>query len=280
MLSKGGLDSGIEVMDNAAPTGTLLRFSFQHAKLRQHELLAMKLTIVSPTLNESENVPRLVRELEQALTGIDYEIIIVDDDSPDGTWEVAQEVGRQNSRVQVIRRNGRRSLGWSVIDGFTAARGDVLACMDADLQHDPAILPRMLEQLDRGCDLVVGSRYAPGGTVGQWGRIRRFESSLATKLAQWLLGIQIYDPMSGYFLLRRADFLAVRESLNGQGFKILLEIAANLPNAHICEIPYTFRNRLAGKTKLSRRVVLAFVSQLWRLAHLKAMQAETQSPAL
>jgi dolichol-phosphate mannosyltransferase len=239
----------------------------------------MKLTVVSPTLNESENVPRLIRELERVLSGLDYEIIIVDDDSPDRTWEVAQEIARQDSRVEVIRRQGSRSLGWSVIDGFTAAQGDVLACMDADLQHDPAILPRMLEELNRGCDLVVGSRYAPGGGIGQWGHVRRFESWLATKLAQWVIGIQIYDPMSGYFLLRRADFLHVRESLNGQGFKILLEIAANLTSARICEIPYTFRNRLAGKTKLSRRVVFAYISQLWRLGHVKAAQAQTQSQA-
>lgn len=239
----------------------------------------MKLTVVSPTLNESENVPRVIGELEKVLAGHDYEIIIVDDDSPDRTWEVAQEIARQNSRVRVVLRKASRSLGWSVIEGFTAAQGDVLACIDADLQHDPAILPRMLEQLGRGCDVVVGSRYAAGGGVDRWGRLRRLESWLATRLAQWIIGIQIHDPMSGYFLLRRDDFLRVRESLNGQGFKILLEILANLPKARICEIPYTFRNRLAGKTKLSRRVVFAFFSQLSRLAHRKGAQAQTQSQA-
>jgi dolichol-phosphate mannosyltransferase len=239
--------------------------------------LKMKITVVSPTLNEAENVPRLIREIGSVLAGFDYEIIIVDDDSPDRTWEVAQEFARQDSRIRVLRRQGSRSLGWSVIDGFTAAHGDVIVCIDADLQHDPAILPQMLEQLSRGSDLVVGSRYASGGGVGQWGRIRRFESWLATKLAQWLVDIQVHDPMSGYFLLRRADFLAVRKSLNGQGFKILLEMAVHLPNARICEVPYTFRNRLAGQTKLSRRVVFAFISQLWRLAHVKAVQAQTQS---
>ena len=230
----------------------------------------MKLTVVSPTLNEAENIPRLIRELEQVLTRLDYEIIVVDDDSPDHTWQVVQDMGRQDPRVKVVRRQGRRSLGWSVIDGFTAAQGEVLACIDADLQHDPAILPRMLEQLERNCDLVVGSRYAPGGGVGKWGVIRRLQSWVATKLAHWVLGLQIHDPMSGYFLLRRADFLRVRELLNGQGFKILLEIAANLPAARICEIPYTFRNRVAGETKLSRRVVFAYLSQLWRLARVRA----------
>lgn len=239
----------------------------------------MKLTVVSPTLNESENVPRLVRELDQVLVGVDYEIIIVDDDSPDRTWELAQEIAQRNPRVRVIRRQGERSLGWSVIEGFAAAEGDVLACIDADLQHDPSILPRMLEKLGGGCALVVGSRYSPGGGLGQWGRLRRFESWLATKLAQWVIGIQIHDPMSGYFLLRRADFMRVHDSLNGRGFKILLEIAANLPNARIREIPYTFRNRLAGRTKLSRRVMLAYISQLWRLAHVRTVQARPESQA-
>jgi dolichol-phosphate mannosyltransferase len=240
----------------------------------------MKLTVVSPTLNESENVPRLVQELEQVLTGFDYEIIIVDDDSPDRTWEVAQELARQDSRIRVIRRQTSRSLGWSVIDAFSAAQGDLLACIDSDLQHDPAILPQMLEQLLCGaCDLVVGSRYAPGGGVGHWGRIRRFESWLATKLARWVVGIQIYDPMSGYFVLRRADFLRVRDSLNGQGFKILLEIAAHLPHARIGEIPYTFRSRLAGETKLSRRVVYAYISQLLRLAHVKTAPRSKTFPS-
>lgn len=228
----------------------------------------MKITVVSPTLNESENLPRLIRELEDVLAGIEFEIIIVDDDSPDRTWEVAEEIARQDSRVQVIRRQGPRSLGWSVINGFMAARGDIVACIDADLQHDPRILPRMVEELGRG-DLVVGSRYVPGGSVAEWRWTRRLESWLATKLAQWVIGIPISDPMSGYFLLRRNDFLHVHDRLNGQGFKILLEIAANMPGAQICEIPYTFRNRVAGKTKLSRRVAFAYISQLWRLSRAK-----------
>lgn len=229
----------------------------------------MKISVVCPTLNESENVPRLIQELGAVLEGIDYEIVIVDDDSPDRTWAVAEELARQNARIRVLRRQGARSLGWSVIEGFTMAKGDVLACMDADLQHDPAILPRMLQELTKRSDLVVGSRYASGGSVAGWRWPRRFESWLATKLAQWIVGIRICDPMSGYFLVRRADFLRVRNSLNGQGFKILLEIAAHMRCSHICEVPYTFRNRMAGKTKLSQRVVFAYMSQLWRLSSWK-----------
>jgi len=229
----------------------------------------MNISVVCPTLNESENVPRLIAELKEVLQGMDYEIIIVDDDSPDRTWAVAEDLAKQNSRIRAVRRKGPRSLGWSVIEGFTIARGEVVACMDADLQHDPAILPSMLEALSDGSDLVVGSRYVRGGSVGEWRWARRSESWLATKLAQWVVGIRICDPMSGYFLIRRTDFLRVRERLNGQGFKILLEIAANMECPQVHEIPYRFRNRIAGETKLSRRVMFAYISQLCRLSRLK-----------
>ncbi len=229
----------------------------------------MKITVVCPTLNESENVPELIRELENVLAGIDYEIIIADDDSPDGTWAVAEQLGKSDPRIHVVRRQGPRSLGWSVIDAFTVARGDVLACMDADLQHDPAILPRMLQQLENGADLVVGSRYVAGGSSGQWRLQRKLESWLATRMAGWFTGVKIRDPMSGYFILRRADFLRVREQLDGRGFKILLEIASNMPQVRIVEVPFAFRKRRAGRSKLSRKVVLAYLAQLWRLHRRK-----------
>jgi len=126
----------------------------------------MKLTVISPTLNEAENVPRLVEQLEQALGDIDYEILIVDDDSPDQTWSIAQKISLTNPRVRVLRRTRNRGLGMAVIDGFSTAEGDALACIDAYLQHDPSILPRMLKDLLSGTDVVVGSRYIEGGSAG------------------------------------------------------------------------------------------------------------------
>src|SRR3984893_5577731 len=115
----------------------------------------MKLTVISPTLNEAENIPHLVEQLEHALGDIDYEILIVDDDSPDKTWSIAQKISLTNPRVRVLRRTQNQGLGMAVIDGFSSAGGDVLACIDADLQHDPSILPRMLEELLGGADVVV-----------------------------------------------------------------------------------------------------------------------------
>jgi dolichol-phosphate mannosyltransferase len=206
-----------------------------------------------------------VEELERALGDINYEILIVDDNSADGTWSVAQRISLTNPRVRSLRRMQNPGLGAAVIDGFSAAEGDVLACIDADLQHDPSILARMLEELQHGADIVVGSRHIDGGSTGEWGPLRRVQSWIANKLTQLLLGVQIKDPMSGYFLVRRKDFNAIREQLNGRGFKILLEILWNLNAAKIEEVPYTFRTRTQGKSKLSSRIILQFFHQLWRL---------------
>ena len=225
----------------------------------------MKLSVISPTLNEAENVPLLVGELERALREIDYEILIVDDNSADGTWSVAQKIAATNPRVRAIRRTQNPGLGSSVIDGFSDATGDVLACIDADLQHDPSILPNMLQELQNGADVVVGSRHVDGGSTGEWDRFRRFQSWIATRTAQLLLGIRLKDPMSGYFLLSRKDFREVKDDLNGRGFKILVEILAALGTAKIKEVPYTFRLRHRGESKLSSRVIFQYFQQVWRL---------------
>ena len=225
----------------------------------------MKLTVISPTLNEAENVPHLVEQLERSLGDIDYEILIVDDDSTDQTWSIAQKISATNPRVRVLRRMRNRGLGMAVIDGFSNARGDALACIDADLQHDPSILPRMLEELLGGTDVVVGSRYVEGGSAGKWDRLRRLQSWFATKTAQFLLGIKLKDPMSGYFLVWRKDFSEVKDQLNGRGFKILLEILTRLHASRVKEIPYTFRPRTSGESKLTGKIVFLYVQQLWRL---------------
>ncbi len=228
----------------------------------------MKLSVISPTYNEAESVGGLIAELEKALQSADYEILISDDDSPDLTWARVEEIGRRNPRVRVLRRTVNRGLGPSVVDGFTAATGEAVACIDADLQHDPSILPQMLKELTNGADLVVGTRYMPGGGTANWGMIRRLGSWGCTKLAQWLLGLKLRDPMSGYFMMRRSDFLKIRDQLNVRGFKILLEIAAHMHPRHLSEVPYTFGPRAQGESKLSNKIVFAYLSQVWRLYRL------------
>ncbi len=231
----------------------------------------MKLSIISPTFNEAENVPRLVAEISRSLNGNDYEILIVDDNSPDHTWFVAEETSRKNLRVKVLRRTHNPGLSLAVIDGFKAASGEAVACIDADLQHDPSILPKMLEALANGADVVVASRYVNGGGTGEWSLLRRTESWIATKMAQILLGVKLQDPMSGYFLMRREDFSRVQEELDGKGFKILLEILAKLQPKIVREVPYTFQARTAGESKLSSKVILQYFEQLWRLSRVRRL---------
>jgi dolichol-phosphate mannosyltransferase len=236
----------------------------------------MRLSIVSPTYNEADNLEPLVKELATALAGSDYEIVVVDDDSPDLTWRRAEELGRCFPQVRSLRRTQNRGLSSAVIEGFNVARGEMVACMDADLQHDPVILPWMLQELDRGADLVVGSRYVEGGGTGEWSWQRWISSWAATKLAHILLHVNLKDPMSGFFLMRRSDFLKVRDRLDAQGFKILLEIVARLQPKRIVEVPYTFRTRRVGKSKLSRTVVLQYLQQLWKLSRHAAFGEKTQ----
>lgn len=238
----------------------------------------MKLSVISPTYNEAENVGPLISALEKVLAGSDYEILISDDDSPDLTWARVEEIGRRNTRVRALRRTSNRGLGPSVVDGFAGATGEAVACIDADLQHDPAILPRMLKALMDGSDLVVATRYMPGGGTANWGTIRRLGSWTCTKLAQWLLGVKLRDPMSGYFMMRRDDFLKIRDGLNPRGFKILLEIAARMQPRQLSEVPYTFSPRALGESKLSNKIVLAYLSQVWRL-YRQPRKAEFESRA-
>jgi dolichol-phosphate mannosyltransferase len=226
----------------------------------------MKISVVSPTYNEAANICRLISEVAAALEGFDYEIVIADDNSPDGTWEKAEEIAQSNPRVRVIRRLKNRGLSPAVVEGFLAASGEYVACIDADLQHDPGILPQMVAALDGGSEVAVGSRYVSGGGTGEWNLIRRFQSWVATKLAQLFLGVALWDPMSGYFILRRNEFRKICTQLDVQGFKILLEIVARLAPANLKEIPYTFRPRAAGESKLSSKVVLQYLGQLWRLS--------------
>jgi len=225
----------------------------------------MKLSVISPTLNEAQNVPLLVEQLQRVLGHLDYEILIVDDNSQDLTWSVAEKISGQNSRVRSIRRMKDPGLGMAVVEGFCEAEGDMLACIDADLQHDPAILTKMIEELQNGMDVVVGSRHVKGGGFGKWNWWRRFESWCANKAAHVLLGFELKDAMSGYFLIWRKDFDRVRGELRESGFKILLEILAKLRAPRVREVPYVFRPRVVGQSKLSTRVVLLYFGQLWGL---------------
>jgi dolichol-phosphate mannosyltransferase len=220
-----------------------------------------QLSIVVPTFNERDNVVTLFRRLEKALLGIPFEAIFVDDNSPDGTWQVLRALSREDGRVRCIRRIGRRGLSGACIEGILASSAPCAAVIDADLQHDETQLPKMLGLLQGGeFDLVVGSRYIEGGSAESFNRQRAGASALATEVAKRVLRVEIADPMSGFFMIRRDRFEELAPQLSTQGFKILLDVVATAHGAlRVKEIPYTFGSRLHGESKLDSMVALDFL---------------------
>lgn len=221
------------------------------------------LSLVLPTYNEAENIPRVLGEVTEVLRNLPFEVIVADDDSPDGTWRAAEGFALGDSRVRVIRRVGRRGLSSAIIEGFRAARGDVLAAADADGQHDLSLLPSLYRAVAERGGIAVGSRYVPGGDVGTWDERRRFLSRLATRLSIALCSVKVRDPMSGFFVVSRAAFEDVADSLHPRGFKMLFDLLVALPSSTpVLELPYTFRVREKGRSKMSLRVQLQFLQAL------------------
>jgi dolichol-phosphate mannosyltransferase len=215
-----------------------------------------QLSVIVPTFNESTNVRFLVEEVSKALADIEWEIIFVDDDSPDGTATAVRKLASEWFRVRCIQRVGRRGLSSACIEGMLASSAPYLAVMDGDLQHDPAILPRMLNELrNANKDLVIGSRYTEGGSAGDWTGARLAMSRLATYVGSVVVPRELKDPMSGFFMLRRTLLEEVLRNLSGLGFKILLDIIASAHRRIAwSEMPYVFRVRQAGESKLDSLV--------------------------
>jgi len=223
------------------------------------------LTVVVPCYNERPNVAPLVAALDAALIGIAWEVVFVDDDSPDGTAAEARRLGRLDGRVRCIRRVGRRGLSSAVIEGALASSALFVAVMDGDLQHDETRLPVMLEALRSGqYDLAVASRHVAGGdAAGLASRWRHMLSDAGTTLAHRFLPVKLSDPMSGFFMLPRALFEQLAPALTAQGFKILLDLvlSAEAP-LRVIEVPAEFRKRLAGESKLDVLVLTQFAGLL------------------
>jgi dolichol-phosphate mannosyltransferase len=219
------------------------------------------LSVVVPTFNECDNVVQLYRKLEATLAGIAWEVVFVDDDSPDKTWQIVRELAHQDSRARCIRRIGRRGLSGACIEGILASSAPFAAVMDADLQHDETQLPTMLSLLESGkADLVVGSRYVEGGSADSFDKQRAGFSAFATRIARRVLGVAIADPMSGFFMIRRDKFEQIAPKLSTQGFKILLDIVATAQGElKTIEVPFTFGSRLHGESKLDSMVALDFL---------------------
>lgn len=219
------------------------------------------LSIIIPTFNEHGNVRELVQRIDRCLAGVEWEIVFVDDDSADGTLEVLRDLSRADARIRHLQRIGRRGLASAVVEGILSTSASYVAVMDADLQHDESKLAEMLRRLGApDCDIVVGSRYIGSGGTGDWSKARRLISDVATKLTRLVLRTKVSDPMSGFFMLKRDAFDAAVRRLSSTGYKILLDILVSAPRPlAVVEVPYVFRSRQHGESKLDSAVTWEFL---------------------
>ena len=227
------------------------------------------LSLVVPTYNESGNVVVLVEKLTGLLDRIcpnDYELIIVDDDSPDQTWEIARSLLSEYPNLRVMRRTAERGLSTAVIRGWQASRGRLLGVIDGDLQHPPEVLEKLLGELVSGSDLALASRHVVGGGISEWSVFRRMTSRgaqiLGLMIAPQVVG-RVSDPMSGYFMVRRSS--VTNQILNPQGYKILLEILGRGEIEQISEVGYVFQERQDGESKVTWRQYVEYLQHLVRL---------------
>jgi len=211
-----------------------------------------ELSVIVPTFNERDNIAELIGRLVVCLRNRSWEVVFVDDDSPDGTADVVRQHAAADSRVRCLQRIGRRGLSSACIEGMLATTAPYLAVIDADLQHDERLLPQMLDTLKQSdADIVIGSRYAPGGDVSDWDARRVRMSRVAVRLSRLLVPAELTDPMSGFFMMRRSVLDGSVRKLSAIGFKILTDVFASFPQPlRFKELAYRFRARRAGESKL------------------------------
>jgi dolichol-phosphate mannosyltransferase len=222
---------------------------------------AAELSIIVPTFNERDNISDVIAAVSDALPNVAWEIVFVDDNSPDDTASVVRKIAQVDPRVRCLHRFGRRGLSSACVEGIMSTASPVVAVMDADRQHDERALLRMMDIMNStDADVVVGSRYVEGGGVSDWDRSRAAMSRFATRITSWITGTTLSDPMSGFFMLRRDVFLRALPRLSTIGFKILLDISASSGSAlKVVDVPYQFRSRKYGVSKLDSTVLWEFL---------------------
>jgi dolichol-phosphate mannosyltransferase len=223
-----------------------------------------ELSVIVSTRNERDNIIPLYNRLCAALDGRNWEMLVVDDDSRDGTPDVVRFLAKHDRRVRLLSRIGRRGLASAYVEGAQASTADYVAVIDADLQHDEALLPRMLAVLEQDpVDIVVGSRYVEHGGIGDWDKGRAHISYIATRLGRRLLGVPVAGPMSGFFMIRREALQASVRNLSAIGFKILIDLFASSPHPmRARELPFEFRQRHAGESKFDAMIGFEYLMLL------------------
>ena len=224
----------------------------------------MDITLVIPTYNESENLPILLERVFSVFreSNLDGKVIVVDDDSPDGTWKVAEGLKEKYSGLEVLRRLNERGLSSAVLNGFSMSKSGILGVMDADLSHPPEKIPELIAPILSGeADITIGSRYVDKGESGDWALSRKISSRLATLAVIGLTKVK--DPMSGFFFLKRE--VIKNAELSPKGFKIALEILVRGKYDRVVEVPIVFRDRIYGETKLNSGVILDYLYHVVKL---------------
>jgi dolichol-phosphate mannosyltransferase len=254
----GGLADyvGVEENDSQDNAG-----SGSHTGISETSSQSIELTVVVPTFKERANVPVLLEKLRTVLSHVAWEVIYVDDHSPDGTADAIREIARTDRRVRVIERIGRRGLSSACVEGMLASAAPYIAVMDADLQHDESALPEMLRKIETGeLDVVIASRRMPGGSMGDFAKKRVKLSDVGSKISKLVCRCEVSDAMSGFFVVEAKFFRALVPHLTNSGFKILVDILASSRTVpRVGEVPYRFRTRQLGESKLDVNVQLEYI---------------------
>ncbi len=226
-----------------------------------------EISIVVPTYNESGNIDNLLQAVSKILECYDYEIIIVDDNSPDGTAGIVRKIASGNNRIRLVVRSGKLGLGSAILEGFGVAKGNYFLMIDADLSHRPEDIKRLVDSR-KEADIVIGSRYIKGGKIVGWPIKRKIISKVAIILVSFFFNISVKDPVSGFALYRKETFKRLDGKLKPIGYKLLLEVLTKSPGSTVVEIPITFIDRKNGRSKLGIDEILKFIRLCWNLRHV------------
>jgi dolichol-phosphate mannosyltransferase len=227
-------------------------------------------SLIIPTWNERENIIALLEAVRLALNGAEFEVVVVDDASPDGTGAAVSEAARQHSTVRLVQRRGKLGLSSAVLEGVAQSTGDIVVMMDADFSHDPALLPQLVKHIQSGSDLVIGSRYVAGGRIQGWSFHRRIGSVVLSRFARTVFRLSVQDPLSGFAAFRREVLEGLSTRFSQRGFKLLLEVLATRPSLRVSEVPITFTDRRRGTSKLGLAEIREFVLLCYRLVRWRA----------